>query len=148
VNEYLEASRAGVYAAGDVANYPDAIFGTRRRVEHWDNAVSQAQQWTRVVLGERRPFVHVPYFFSDVFDLSYELWGDPADADEIVVRGDSNTSSFSVWWLKDNRMAAAFVMNRPDEERQVAPEWIQSNQTVSRERLSDKKRTNLEAISG
>jgi len=148
VNEYLEASRAGVYAAGDVANYPDTIFGKRRRVEHWDNAVSQGQHWTRVVLGERRPFVHVPYFFSDVFDLSYELWGDPAGANETVVRGDSNTSSFSVWWLKDNQIAAAFVMNRADEERQVAPEWIKSSQTVSRERLSDKKRTILEAISG
>jgi NADPH-dependent 2,4-dienoyl-CoA reductase/sulfur reductase-like enzyme len=148
VNEYLEANRAGVYAAGDVANYPDTIFGKRRRVEHWDNAVSQGQHWARVVIGEKERFVHVPYFFSDVFDLSYEMWGDPADASEIVVRGDSNTSSFSVWWLKDNRVAAAFVMNRPDEERQAAPEWIKSHQTVSRERLSDKKRPVLEAIQG
>jgi len=148
VNEYLEANRAGVYAAGDVANYPDTIFGKRRRVEHWDNAVSQGQHWARVVIGEKERFVHVPYFFSDVFDLSYEMWGDPADASEIVVRGDSNTSSFSVWWLKDNRVAAAFVMNRPDEERQAAPEWIKSHQTVSRERLSDKKRPILEAIQG
>lgn len=146
VNEYLEAERAGIYAAGDVANYPDKIFGKRRRVEHWDNAVSQGQHWARVVLGEKEPFVHVPYFFSDVFDLSYELWGDPEGADETVVRGDSNTSSFSVWWLKDNRVLAAFVMNRPDEERQVAPEWIKSRQTVSRERLADKTKSALEAI--
>ena len=145
VNEYLEAERAGIYAAGDVANYPDKIFGKRRRVEHWDNAVSQGQHWARVVLGEKEPFVHVPYFFSDVFDLSYELWGDPEGANETVVRGDSNTSSFSVWWLKDNRVLAAFVMNRPDEERQVAPEWIKSRQTVSRERLADKTKSVLEA---
>jgi 3-phenylpropionate/trans-cinnamate dioxygenase ferredoxin reductase component len=148
VNEYLESNRAGVYAAGDVANYPDNIFGKRRRVEHWDNAVSQGQHWARVVLGERRPFVHVPYFFSDVFDLSYELLGDPAGANEVVVRRDSNTSSFSVWWLNDNRVAAAFIMNRPDEERQVAPEWIKSHQTVSQERLSDQKRSVREAIPG
>jgi NADPH-dependent 2,4-dienoyl-CoA reductase/sulfur reductase-like enzyme len=146
VNEYLEAERAGIYAAGDVANYPDKIFGKRRRVEHWDNAVSQGQHWARVVLGEKEPFVHVPYFFSDVFDLSYELWGDPEGANETVVRGDSNTPSFSVWWLKDNRVVAAFVMNRPDEERQVAPEWIKSRQTVSRERLADKTKSALEAI--
>jgi NADPH-dependent 2,4-dienoyl-CoA reductase/sulfur reductase-like enzyme len=145
VNEYLEAERAGIYAAGDVANYPDKIFGKRRRVEHWDNAVSQGQHWARVVLGEKEPFVHVPYFFSDVFDLSYELWGDPEGANETVVRSDSNTSSFSVWWLKDNRVVAAFVMNRPDEERQVAPEWIKSRQTVSRERLADKTKSVLEA---
>jgi 3-phenylpropionate/trans-cinnamate dioxygenase ferredoxin reductase component len=147
VNEYLETSRAGVYAAGDVANYPDAVFGKRRRVEHWDNAVSQGQHWARVVTGEKEPFVHVPYFFSDVFDLSYELWGDSAGATDTSVRGDSNTSSFSVWWLKDNRVVAAFVMNRPDEERQVAPEWIKSHQTVSRERLADDKRPVLDAVS-
>lgn len=145
VNEYLEASRAGVYAAGDVANYPDRIFAKRRIVEHWDNAVSQGQHWARVVLGEKEPFVHVPYFFSDVFDLSYELWGDATGARETVVRGDSHTSSFSVWWLKDNRVAAAFVMNRPDEERQAAQEWIKSQQTVSRERLSDNNGSVLEA---
>ena len=148
VNEYLESNRAGVYAAGDVANYPDNVFGKRRRVEHWDNAVSQGQHWARVVLGERQPFVHVPYFFSDVFDLSYELWGDPAGANEIVVRGDSNTSSFSVWWLKDNRVVSVFVMNRPDEERQVAPEWIKSHQMVSRDRLADQKHSVPEATSG
>ena len=146
VNEYLEASLAGIYAAGDVANYPDNIFGRRRRVEHWDNAVSQGQHWARIVLGERQPFTHVPYFFSDVFDLSYELWGDSAGATETVVRGDTNSSSFSMWWLKDNCVIAAFVMNRPDEERQVAPEWIKSSQTVSPDRLSDNNRSILEAV--
>jgi 3-phenylpropionate/trans-cinnamate dioxygenase ferredoxin reductase subunit len=148
VNEYLQASRAGIYAAGDVANYPDEIFGKRRRVEHWDNAVSQGQHWARIVLGERQPFRHVPYFFSDVFDLSYELWGDSAGATETVVRGDAVSSSFSVWWLKDKRLAAAFVMNRPDEERELAPEWIKSSQTVSPQRLSDKNRSVREAILG
>jgi NADPH-dependent 2,4-dienoyl-CoA reductase/sulfur reductase-like enzyme len=148
VNEYLETNRAGVYAAGDIANYPDTIFGKRRRVEHWDNAVSQGQHWAQVVVGERQPFVHVPYFFSDVFDLSYELWGDSAGASEALVRGDSNTSSFSVWWLKGNRVLAVFAMNRPDEERQAAPEWIESHQTVSRDRLSDNKRPVLEAKQG
>jgi len=90
--------------------------------------------------------VHVPYFFSDVFDLSYELWGDTADASEIAVRGDADSPSFSVWWLKNNCVTAAFVMNRPDEERQVAPEWINSKQKVSLERLSDKNRSTHEAV--
>jgi NADPH-dependent 2,4-dienoyl-CoA reductase/sulfur reductase-like enzyme len=147
VNEYLETSLTGIYAAGDISNYPDAIFRKRRRVEHWDNAVSQGQHWARVVLGERQPFVHVPYFFSDVFDLSYELWGDVGAANETVVRGDANSSSFSVWWLKDKLVAAAFIMNRPDEERQVAPEWIKSSQMLSPERLSDTNRSVLEAVS-
>lgn len=139
VNEFLEAEAAGISAAGDVANYPDQIFGKRRRVEHWDNAVSQGQHWARVVTGDRQPFVHVPYFFSDVFDLSYELWGDSDGADDLVIRGDAHTSSFSAWWLKDSRVVAAFVMNRPDEERNVAAEWIKTGHKVAASHLGDAK---------
>ena len=137
VNEYLETARPSVFAAGDVADYPDLIFDKRRRAEHWDNAVSQGQHWARVVLGDRQPFVHVPYFFSDVFDLSYELWGDSDGATQTVVRGEPDSSKFSVWWLKQGRLVAAFVMNRPDEEKNVAPEWIRSKQPVSAKRLAD-----------
>ena len=137
VNEYLETSRPGILAAGDVANYQDVLFGKRRRVEHWDNAVSQGQYCARVLMGERTPFKHVPYFFSDVFDLSYEFWGDPAGADAIVHRGDMASNSFSVWWLRQRHVVAAFTMNRPDEEREVAPKWIESKQAVSAVKLQD-----------
>src|SRR5215469_7075239 len=140
VNEFLESNQPDICAAGDVANYPDAIFGKRRRVEHWDNAVSQGQHWARVITGDRQPFVHVPYFFSDVFDLSYELWGDAAGATENVIRGDAHTPSFSVWWLKASRVVSAFVMNRPDEERQLAPEWIKTKAKIDRARLGDSGR--------
>jgi 3-phenylpropionate/trans-cinnamate dioxygenase ferredoxin reductase component len=128
VNEFLETNAAGIYAAGDIANYPDKLFGKRRRVEHWDNAVSQGQHCAKALMGERAPFVHVPYFFSDVFDLSYEFWGDAADAHEVVYRGDPATSSFSAWWIRQSRLVAAFAMNRPDDERTVAPAWIESPQ--------------------
>ena len=75
VNEFLETSQRDIYAAGDVANYYDVLFDKHRRAEHWDNAVSQGQYCARLLLGERTPFVHVPYFFSDVFDLSYDSGG-------------------------------------------------------------------------
>ena len=137
VNEYLETSQPGILAAGDVANYQDVLFGKRRRVEHWDNAVSQGQYCARRLMGERTPFTHVPYFFSDVFDLSYEFWGDPANADEVIHRGDVSTSSFSVWWLRQKRVVAAFTMNRPEEERDAAPKWIEAKQGVSPAKLAD-----------
>jgi NADPH-dependent 2,4-dienoyl-CoA reductase/sulfur reductase-like enzyme len=146
VNEYLETNHAGIFAAGDVANYVDKIFDKRRRVEHWDNAVSQGQHWAGIIGGERRPFLHVPYFFSDVFDLSYELWGDSEGATQTIARGDLSSSSFSIWWLKRDRLIAAFVMNRPDEERQVAPEWIKSKRTISVNRLKDQNRSIQESI--
>jgi len=140
VNEYLETNAADIYAAGDVANYQDVIFNKRRRVEHWDNAVSQGQHCAKILMGERAPFKHVPYFFSDVFDLSYEYWGDASGADDVVHRGDVSTKSFSVWWLQKGRLVAAFVMNRPDQEREAAPEWIEAKKTVSGADLADDSR--------
>ena len=140
VNEYLEASQPDILAAGDVANYQDVLFAKRRRVEHWDNAVSQGQYCARALMGERTPFKHVPYFFSDVFDLSYEYWGDSSGADQIVHRGDLSTKSFSVWWLRQKQLVAAFTMNRPDEERDAAPRWIEAKQIVSGASLQDASR--------
>src|SRR6185437_9544154 len=67
VNEFLETSATNVYAAGDVANYPDALFGKRRRVEHWDNAVKQGQFVARHLSGRPERFENIPYFFSDIF---------------------------------------------------------------------------------
>jgi 3-phenylpropionate/trans-cinnamate dioxygenase ferredoxin reductase subunit len=140
VNEYLETNQPDVYAAGDVANYQDVLFGKRRRVEHWDNAMEQGRHAARVLLGEREPFVHVPYFFSDEFDLSWEFWGDTADADQAIHRGDLDNGQFSVWWLKGDRLVAAFVMNRPDEEREFAQTAIRERRVVDPDTLRDDSR--------
>ena len=141
VNQYLETSHPDVFAAGDVANYQDVLFGKRRRVEHWDNAVSQGQYCARALMGERIPFKHVPYFFSDIFDLSYEYWGDSSGADQTIYRGDLSSKSFSVWWLRQKIVVAAFTMNRPDEERDAAPKWIESRRAVSDAKLADASRS-------
>ncbi len=120
VNEFLETDAADVYAAGDAANYQDVLFGKRRRVEHWDNAVKQGPYLARRLRGESAPFKNIPYFFSDVFDLSYEFWGDTEGAERTEYRGDVNSTSFSAWWMKGGKVIAAFAMNRPDPERERA----------------------------
>jgi 3-phenylpropionate/trans-cinnamate dioxygenase ferredoxin reductase subunit len=137
VNEHLRTTQPDIYAAGDVANYLDVIFGKRRRVEHWDNAVSQGQYCARAILGEPEPFRHIPYFFSDVFDLSYEYWGDSSGADQVVHRGDFSKRSLSAWWLREGTLVAAFTLNRPDEEREIVPKWIESRHKVSAKSLED-----------
>jgi hypothetical protein len=127
----------GVWAAGDIANYPDQIFHRRMRVEHWDNAVEQGRVAMRNMMGQLQPFIHVPYFFSDVFDLSYEFWGDADGHDQVVCRGNMNQKQLSVWWLKKQILCAALIMNRPEEERAVAPRWI-----LRRSRLDPKSLQN------
>jgi NADPH-dependent 2,4-dienoyl-CoA reductase/sulfur reductase-like enzyme len=124
VNRFLETIIPGVWAAGDVTNYPDQVFHRRMRVEHWDNAVEHGRVAMRNMMGKLQPFIHVPYFFSDSFDLSYEFWGDAGGHDQVVYRGNMDQKQISVWWLKRQRLCAALIMNRPEEERVVAPRWI------------------------
>lgn len=124
VNEFLETSASDVYAAGDVARYQDVLTGKQRRLEHWDNAVKQGQYLARRLRGETEPFKNIPYFFSDVFDLSYEFWGNTEGAERTEYRGDVNSPSFSAWWFKGERVVAAFVMNRPDAEREAASQLL------------------------
>ena len=130
VDEYLQTSVPGIYAAGDVANYNDTLFGRRRRFEHWDNAVEQGKHIARTLSGDRQPYVHIPYFFSDAFDLSYEYWGDATGATAAFTAGKPNDASFSTWWTRDGAVIAAFVLNRPDAERDLAQQLIRDQQPL------------------
>jgi NADPH-dependent 2,4-dienoyl-CoA reductase/sulfur reductase-like enzyme len=144
VNGFLETTVPGVWAAGDIANYPDQIFHRPMRVEHWDNAVEQGRVAMRNMMGKLQPFIHVPYFFSDVFDLSYEFWGDADGHDQVVYRGDMNQKQLSVWWLKKQTLCAALIMNRPEEERALAPRWILRRPRLNSKALQNAR--NLKAL--
>ncbi len=131
VNRFLETDAPGVLAAGDVTRYKDVVYERPLHLEHWDNAVNQGQHAARAMMGEREPYERVPYFFSDVFDLSYEFWGEPSGATKTVHHGHVEDGRFSVWWLgAEDRLLAAFVMNCPDEERELAQRWIKSGEKV------------------
>lgn len=137
VNEYLESvSRADVFAAGDVANYNDVIFSKRRRVEHWDHAIKQGSHVAKNMLGKDEPYDQLAYFFSDMFDLSWEFIGDNSEIDEVITRGswavdDEPTMAF---FLKENVLKAAFLLMAELEDRQVCENLI-----VSKKDLSEKK---------
>jgi NADPH-dependent 2,4-dienoyl-CoA reductase/sulfur reductase-like enzyme len=130
VNRFLTTNFPDVYAVGDIALYYDVLFEKQRRLEHWSNAKKQGQHAARMMLGERAVYEEIPYFFSDVFDLSYEFWGDTADADEVIYRGEMEEASFSAWWLQNGRVLAAFILDRPEEERELAQEWIRTQALV------------------
>ena len=92
--------------------------------------------------GEQKWFFERYYVSRSVKLLKNESFG----ATQTIARGDLNSSSSSIWWLKRDCLIAAFIMNRPDEERQCAPEWIKSKQIISAERLKDSNRPIGEAI--
>jgi NADPH-dependent 2,4-dienoyl-CoA reductase/sulfur reductase-like enzyme len=138
VNEFCETNIDDVYAAGDVAEFPDKIFDKMRHIEHWENAFEQGKNAAMVMSGKREPYIFIPFFFSDIFDISYEYYGDQGDADDTVVRGDIKSGNFSYWWFKGNRLLAAFIMStRPVEEGEKARQWISFKTMINKEKLAD-----------
>ncbi len=75
VDEHLETSTPGVYAAGDVARFPCAALGERVRIEHEDAALTMGRTAGRNMTGARERYDHLPFFYSDLFDLGYEAVG-------------------------------------------------------------------------
>jgi 3-phenylpropionate/trans-cinnamate dioxygenase ferredoxin reductase component len=75
VSAGLETSAPGVWAAGDVARFPSAALGGEVRVEHEDNALAQGRAAGRAMAGAAEPYAHLPFFYSDLFDLGYEAVG-------------------------------------------------------------------------
>jgi NADPH-dependent 2,4-dienoyl-CoA reductase/sulfur reductase-like enzyme/predicted acylesterase/phospholipase RssA len=120
VNQHLETNQPGIYAAGDVANFYDPISRSRRRSEHWDNALKQGRIAAWNMLGERQSWRTVSYFFSDVFDLTFNVVGDTERASERIVRGSIANKPFSVLYLKNNTLRGAFLLEQSFVETKAA----------------------------
>jgi 3-phenylpropionate/trans-cinnamate dioxygenase ferredoxin reductase subunit len=112
----LRTSAEGIYAAGDCCSYDSVVHGRRLRVEHWDVAMQQGIHAARNMLGDDRDYDVVPYFFSDLADwASLEYVGPARDWDEEIWRGDREAGEFSVWYLKDGRVAGSLSVGRPED---------------------------------
>jgi 3-phenylpropionate/trans-cinnamate dioxygenase ferredoxin reductase component len=112
----LQTSAAGIYAAGDCCSYDSVIHSRRIRVEHWDVAMQQGMHVARNMLGADADYDVVPYFFSDLADWAgLEYVGPAKDWDEEIWRGDRDKGEFSVWYLKDGRVAGALSVERSED---------------------------------
>ena len=112
VDQHLETSAPGIFAAGDVANFFDIVFKERRRIEHWDNAVKQGRVAARNMLGRRLAYDGVSYFFCNILDLSFNFLGSAREVDERISRGSLEDRSFTLFYLKNDILHASFSMGR------------------------------------
>jgi 3-phenylpropionate/trans-cinnamate dioxygenase ferredoxin reductase component len=111
VDERLETSVPGVFAAGDVANAHHPFYGERVRVEHWANALHQGPHAARTMLGRPDAYESLPYFFSDQYDVGMEYAGFAREWDRVVFRGDPATREFIAFWLTGDRVVAGMNVN-------------------------------------
>ncbi|MEU6404644.1 FAD-dependent oxidoreductase [Streptomyces sp. NPDC046985] len=146
VDERLTTSDPDVFAAGDVAAFPLALFDSRLRVEHWANALNGGPAAARAMLGRDDVYDRVPYFFSDQYDLGMEYsgWAPPGSYDGVVIRGDAGKREFIAFWLKEGRVLAGMNVNVWDVAEPVQ-HLIRSRARVDAEALAD-PRVPLDAL--
>jgi 3-phenylpropionate/trans-cinnamate dioxygenase ferredoxin reductase subunit len=136
VDEHLQTSAPGVFAAGDAANIHHPFYGERIRVEHWANALNQGPAAARNMLGQHTAYVRLPYFFSDQYDVGMEYSGFARGWDRVVFRGDPATREFVAFWLDDDRVVAGMNVNVWDVTDPIK-RLISERVTVDDRALSD-----------
>jgi NADPH-dependent 2,4-dienoyl-CoA reductase/sulfur reductase-like enzyme len=111
VDEYLRTSHPEIYAAGDVAAFYNPLLGKRIRVEHEDNANTMGRLAGRNMAGEREPYHHLPSFYSDLFELSYEAVGELNPRLEIVTDWTEKNGSGAIYYLRNRRVRGVLLWN-------------------------------------
>jgi 3-phenylpropionate/trans-cinnamate dioxygenase ferredoxin reductase subunit len=122
VNEYLETDEKGIFAAGDIASYPDRIFGGVRRIEHWDAAVAQGRVAGANMTGKKRiKFEYLPHATSKFFDLHLDFIGDfSRPPSRVEVEGDPAKKKFIVRSYQLSTLMGISLCNQPAEKIEAA----------------------------
>jgi NADPH-dependent 2,4-dienoyl-CoA reductase/sulfur reductase-like enzyme/nitrite reductase/ring-hydroxylating ferredoxin subunit len=115
VDAYLETSIPGLFAAGDIARWPDPHSGESLRIEHWVVAERQGQAAALNMLGYREPFTAVPFFWSQHYDVPINYVGHAAKWDELAIDGDVAAKDCLVRYKQNGRVMAVASIYRDRE---------------------------------
>lgn len=119
VNEMLRTSAADVFAAGDIARYPEPISGEQTRIEHWVVAERQGQAVARSMLGIGRPFRQTPFFWSQHYDVQISYVGHASKWDSCQFQGDLDKGNACATYRRSDRIIAVATIGRDRLSLQV-----------------------------
>lgn len=115
VDPFLQTSQPDIYAAGDVASFYNPTLQTRLRVEHEDNANTMGRIAGQGMAGERVAYEHLPFFYSDLFELGYEAVGELDARLETVVDWQEPYRKGVVYYLRDGQVRGVLLWNVWDQ---------------------------------
>lgn len=115
VNSHLETSIPGIFAAGDIARWPDPHSAKLIRVEHWEVAESQGQVAALNMLGDQVTYQDVPFFWTQHYNLRLRYIGYSEAFDRMEVFGDMEKENFAVGFYEDQKLAALLTVGRDQE---------------------------------
>lgn len=122
VDNYLQTSHPDIYAAGDVANFYNPYLDKRMRMEHEDGANTMGKSAGRNMAGAQEPYSHLPFFYSDLFELGYEAVGEIQSDMEIIEDWSDLHRQGALYYLKESTLRGAMfwgIWNQIDHARQL-----------------------------
>ncbi len=126
-----------IVSSGDCANHPNELYQTRVRLESIHNTLDQTKAAAASICGNQKPFVSLPWFWSDQYDIKLQIAGLNTGYDQTVVRGDiENERSFAVFYLKDGVVISADCVRRP-KEFMIAKQLIAKKAKITADVLAD-----------
>ena len=138
VNEFCISSDSNIFSAGDCTLHPSAFYKRDIRLESVHNAIEQGKTVASSIMGEFIPYNQIPWFWSDQYDLKFQIAGLNTDYDEHIVRGQPENNSFSVFYFKDGNMISSDCVNSAPEHM-MSRRFIFNKTEVDLEKLQNKE---------
>ena len=136
VDEFLRTGDPDIYAIGDCADHPNVFAGGRTRLESVQNAVDQAKCVARGIAGKSAPYRDVPWFWTDQFEIRFQMAGLSGGHDQSVVRGSIENRKFSVFYFRKGRLLAVDSVNRFGDHM-AARKMLAAGTTLTPEQAAD-----------
>ena len=136
VDEFLRTSRPEVYAAGDVASFQSPALQARVRVEHEDNANTMGRLAGQNMAGIPEAYVHLPFFYSDLFDLGYEAVGELDSRLDVMADWKEPFREGVVYYLRDDVIRGVLLINEPERIDWARTLIREAHPTTSAERAA------------
>jgi 3-phenylpropionate/trans-cinnamate dioxygenase ferredoxin reductase subunit len=136
VDEQCQTSDPNIYAAGDCTYHPGIRYERRMRLESVDNAIEQAKTAAMNMCGKTARHEHVPWFWSDQYDLKLQIAGLSHGYDQTVVRGDPEGGKFALYYFAQGKLLAVDAINSPKDFMQ-GKKWIAERKHPDPAKLAD-----------